>query len=302
MKAIVPRRFEDLGNLDVEAVNDNLEAIAADVTRNLSRRYTYSTLVFDLDGISNTDPQAQRQFIVRSPVATHRAEVVGVELVVYSTVAWTVTGAVGWPGFTVTGVDATTEASGSSNVPVSVGVSGVSFYVAGAAAGTITRGYLVVHLRCDRGNQGTSHAGYTPALLNSLSSTAGSVLDTELQAAEAAVQRDAVNDLDLRCEVVRVRNLGAGSSRTWRLPSGGRRKAACYLLAAADGACTVTLTIDGTPEVSFAGTGVGTLYATGGALSGTLNDDPMDSADDTVVTLSAAGATAVILYALIWWS
>lgn len=310
MKALVPHRFTTTTarNLDMEKVNDDLEAIARDANRNLDNRYTYSMQVFPLDGLTNASNEVLRSFIIRRPGTNNGAEVCGLEFVLYAagTVVWTITGPdATWPTIAAAAGGATTESYASSSVPISIPSSSthIIFTASAPSASTITRGYFVVHLRCDRGNQGTSHAGYTPTLIDSTSSTAGSLLDTQLTAAALAVTHDTTNNVDLRCECFVARVLLAGESRAFRLPSGARRKLFADGKVAAALAQTVTFSVDGT---SFAvpGTGSTTTYANGtAALSGTLVDDPMDATDDTIVTIAnAAGVTVDCAYLLVWWS
>lgn len=310
MKALVPHRFTTTTarNLDMEKVNDDLEAIAGDVNRNLGNRYTYSTHVFHVDGLSNASSEVLRSFIIRRPGTNNGAEIFGVELSLYATgtAIWTATCSdTSWPAFSVTAAGSSVESYGSSPVPVSIPSSSshVQITLAADGASTIVRGDLVIHLRCDRGNQGTSHAGYTPTLIDSTSSTAGSLLDTQLTAAALAVTNDTTNNVDLRCECFVARVLLAGESRILRLPSGARRKLFADGKVAGALAQTVTFSVDGT-SFPVVGTGSATTYASGtAALSGTLVDDPMDPSDDTIVTIAnAAGVTIDCAYLLVWFS
>lgn len=308
-----PRRFEnDGGNLDMEAVNDNFEAIAANIKRNLDARYTYSELHFDLDGVTNASAAVLRAFAIRRPAAGRGVEVCGVEVVIYAagTEVWTLACSdTSWPSITVTAAGATTEATAISDMPVSVPSESadVTFTMSAGAASTITRGYIVVHLRCDRGNQGTTHTPYSPTLINSATSTAASVINTQLDAATTAVGYDTANDVDLRCECFTVRSLASGSSAVWRLPSGARRilGSTQYIVGAAGSIATGTVTGTGLTGSSAAATATGAtvLVATTDAASGTMNDDPTDTADDATVTIAITGAvTADLAYLLIWWS
>lgn len=303
----MPHRFTTGEQLDLERINDNLEKGAADIGRSLALRYTYATEFFDLDGIADTDAQAQRTKRIRRYAATAALEVAFVELVIYSAsgVTWTLSCSdTTWPSITCATAGATTEARATSNSRVIVpsGATGLDFVLSGSAASTITRGYLAVTYRCDRGSQGDTFAGYSPTLLNAQSSTAGSTLDTQLTAFETAVTNDAAADKDLRVETFRVRSLTSGSSVTWRLPSGARRKAGYCLVCVADVAATLSLTIDGVATDSQVGSGTSTIASKVGTLSGSTNDDPMDPNDDTTVQLAASGATVTIGYVSIFWS
>lgn len=303
---MVPHRFVDASNLDMEKVNDDLEAIARDVNRNLSRRYTYSSLTFDISGLTDASATALRTCTVGDPDAGGGITVVGVELVIYTATAvtWTVTCSdTTWPSLTLaTTASATTESLAESNSTVQIGAA-TTFIISASGASTITNGYLVLHLRCDRGNQGAAHTAFAPTLVDSSTSTAGSVLDTQLTNAATSVAADTANNKDLRCECFVVRGLAAGASVVWRLPSGARRKAAHALIfAVADVTETVTFDIDGQSN-SLVGGGVAAIVSDNIDTSGTAADAPMTAASDTIVTISDAGAaTALLAYCLVFWS
>ncbi len=312
MIPLTPRRFENTGGtFDMEAANDNFEAIAANLDRNLGKRYTYSEQRFDFDGITEASAAVLRAFAIRRPAASNGVEVCAVEVVIFAAgaVVWTVSCSdTSWPSITVTAAGATTEATAISDMPVPVTSASTDliFTLSPATASTITRGYLVVHLRCDRGNQGTSHASYAPALLNSASSTAAATINTELDALTTAVGHDTANDVDLRCECFSVRGLASGSSVVWRLPSGVREilGSTQYIVGAAGSIATGTVTGTGLTGSSAAATSTGatTLVAATDAASGSMNDDPTDTADDATVTIAiTGGVTADLAYLLLWW-
>ncbi len=313
MIPLVPRRFEDTGgNLDMEAINDNLEAIAASLDRNLGKRYTYSEHRWDFDGITDASAEVLRQHAIRRVGASNGAEVCGVELVIFTATAvtWTVTCSdTSWPALTLlTTAGATTESVAITDMPVSVTSesSDLTFTLSASGASTVTRGYLVIHKRCDRGNQGTSHASYAPALVNSATSTAAAIINTELDALTTAVARDTANDVDLRCECFNVRSLASGSSVVWRLPSGAREiiGSTIYIVGAAGSIATGTVTGTGLTGSSAAATATGATnrVATTDAASGAMNDDPTDATDDATVTIAiTGGVTADLATLLVWW-
>jgi hypothetical protein len=309
----VPHHFVDGENLDVEKLNDNLEAISRNTQRSLDARYTYSHLCMDFDGVTDASAEVLRQLAIRRFAADNAAEVFAVELVIYSAsgVTWTLASSdTSWPSISLATAGATTEATASSNIPVSItsASSDLTFTLSASGASTITRGYLVVHLRCDRGNQGTSHAGYFPTLLTSATTGIAGALDTELTALAAAVTRDTTNSLDLRAELYMVRNLAAGSNVVFRAPSGARRilGIAAYVVAAATE--DVDFDVSGgitNINVNVPGAGVATRdvgVASAGA-DATQDDDPTDATDDLTLTIADTGAASALLaYAIIWWS
>lgn len=308
----VPRRFRNTENLDVEALNDDLEAIARDVQANLEQRYTYGPpIILDLDGVTNASTAVLRELAIRRVGNNNGLEICAMELVVYAagTVVWTLTCSdTSAPSITVTSAGATTEAHAHLEVSVPASfTSDVTFTASAPKTSTITRGYIVIHTRCDRGNQGTSHAGYTPTLLDAASARDGATLDAEYNGLEAAANRDAANDVDLRVECYAVRSLASGSSVTFRLPSGARRilGTVAYVVGAAGS--TATCTVTGTnlvgSSVAPTSTGAANRVAATDAASGTMPDNPTASADDATVTIAiSGGVTADLAYVLVFWS
>lgn len=311
--AHVPHRFVDATNFDPESVNDNLEAISRQVQRNLDKRYTYSSVPFPLDGITDASAEVLRQIALRRVSANAAIEVCSFEVVLYGNAEVTATVTCSdstWPAleFTTSSV-VTTEATAISPIPVSIPSSAadVTFTISFSAAYTCTRGYFVVHLRSDRGNQGTSHAGYSPTLIDAASSTLPSLLDTELTNLGAAVARDTANDVDLRCDLFAVRDLAAGSTVNLRLPSGARRLVGTVAYVCAVNTVTATITVTGTnlsgSSVIVVGTGATTRMTNTDAASGSMPDDPMDSTDDAVVSIPMTGTgSAALTYVWVYWS
>jgi hypothetical protein len=302
----VPHAFIDGENLDVEKVNDNLEAIAGQIRRNLGARYTYGPpMIFPLDGVAASDAAVLRQFAIRRPAAGRAVEIVGMEVVLYGS------GAAGeavlscsdpaWPSITVDVVNsATTEVYGSSGVPVSVPSesSDVVFTLALPAGYTVTRGYLVIHTRCDRGHQGHAFDGYVPALLSSVTPDPPDHLDDEFAAAAAAVARDGAADRDLRGEIFAARSLTGGLS--FNMPSGARRLlgVSCYLVAS--GGVTAFVEVD-SASASAAGAGA-TSRAYGVDIApATYSGDPMNLVQDIPAGIIVSSGTAALVYGIAWW-
>lgn len=304
MKALTPYIFGTGNIVDEEAVNGNLRRAAADVARNLSRRYTrMPAIIVPLDGVVDTDTAALRSIVFDRPTADNPVEIIKVELFIYAAtgVTWTlsVSGAT-WESLSVDTAGASSEAYAVSAQPIAVPNGGVTFTLSGSAAGTITRGWMVLHCRADRGVQGASpdHSGYEPSYVNADTSSAGSVLDAELEALADAVARDGANDVDLRCACVLARNFS--TSKEWRFPSGGGADGLAwrgYLVAGAGDEVAIGGTLD---SGNIVATGTGDIVAGTGLVDPTA-DDPTDTADDITVTLSPTG-TVELAYAFIWWS
>lgn len=311
---MMPHRFVDLSNLDMEKVNDNLEAGARDVNRNLSKRYTYSSLIYNIDGITDGSTAVLRTFPIRRPGTNNAVEICGVELVIFTATAvtWTLTcsDSTWGPLSLLTTASATTESYAARNqsVPVPSSSADVTFTLAASAASTVTAGYIVVHLRTDRGDQGSSHAGYTPTLVDSASSTAGSLLDTELTALAAAVSRDTANAVDLRCECFTIRGLVTTGSAVWRLPSGVRtvHQVTQYLVSPVATDATAAITGTGIVGLSVTTTATGSTARavnTDTPTSSAIVEDPMDPNDDVIVTVTNDGAGTVdMALVLLWFS
>ena len=311
MKPIVPFVPVTSRNLDLDEVNGNLAAIAGNVNRNLRKRYTRPPpLIYPWDGITDASDASLRRFYIRRPAAGRAVEITGVELVLYGNAAVTATLSCSdttWPDLTLaTSATPTTEPSATSKNHVSVPSESadVTFTLSFSGAYTVTRGYLVVHLRCDRGNQGAAHTEWTPATFDSTSASAGTLgtlLNTEFSAAETAAGYDTANQDDLRCECIVFRSEAAAASAIVRLPGGAERTkvaATTYNLQAAGG--TFTVDVDGDSD-AVAGAGATTLAVSTNALTGTATDAPMTTASDTLVTLTVAAQTVQLGYVLLWW-
>jgi len=313
MKALIPHRFGTGDVLSGTEVNTNLRAIARDITRSQARRYTYCSVVIPIDGVADTDTAAERT--VPLPMAddgvsdAYPIDVVGVELSIYSATGatWTAT-ATDENGRTVVLSTATAgalvEAYDASNVPLQVSSTfDLQFVLAGSAANTITRGTLTLHLRMDRHQQNSGTlTTYTPGLVNAASSTAGATLDAELTAAQAAVTDDEGANLDMRCVCFMANDLAA--AQTWRLPSGAGTaliSAVIYGVGTAARSVAIDTTFaEGTTSTSVATLGTSTRVYTLAAYSGTRPDDPTDTADDVVVTLTPTGGTISRVFAFLW--
>lgn len=307
MKALIPRIFRTGGIVDGEDVNENLRSLARDIKRNNDRRYTYCTVSIPLDGMVDTDTEAERQVYFGVPNLL-QAEVVAVELSIYAagTEVWTLS-VLDSDGrtetLTATSAGATTEAYDSSSMPLQFSSTCV-LTMSAPAASTITRGSITLSLRCDRQvNDGNSRLDYEPAFVDATTSTAGSVLDTQLQAAQLAVESDDANDWDIRVECYLARNFS--TVQTWRSPSGnGRGEAAvnCFAVGtAADevdfadgyaGGFAANIVCSGTSAVDAAATEYWTA----------ANGDPTDSGDDSIFTMTPTTGTAIsVAYMFVWW-
>lgn len=305
MKALAPYTFRTGAIVDGEYVNGNLKRGAKDINRNLSRRYTYCPpIVIPMDGVTDALGSVLRSIKFDRPVSTNPIEIIKVEFYVYaaSGVTWTLSCTdTSWSSISLATAGATTEARAQSSTVIAVPNGGVTFTVAGSAAGTITRGWIVLHCRADRGVQGSSpnHAGYTPTLVDATSSSAGSLLDTELTALAAAVTNDSTNNKDLRCQAFVARNFTA--TQSWNLPSGAGMSGLAYRAYIAATAADAYTTSGSVTGATLTGTGTTNLVETTNNVTST-SDDPLTTASDFTLTLGTVLGTVELAYVLVWWS
>lgn len=303
-----PFRLASGKQLDPEGVNDNLEKMTADLNRSMDLRYNYSEHVFELDGVVNTDTTAQRTYRLKRHIATARYEVVGVELVIWSATGatWTLaTGDADWPSISVATAGATTEARAVSPSRAQVpSGDGLEFTVSADVASTITRGYIVFRMRTDRGAQGDTFTRYSPTLLNAASSTAGTTLDTELNAYEDSVEFNTTADKDYRFETYRIKGITTGNTVTFRIPGGAYRWGGIHLVNVSAIGADLELRIGGSLVATASGAGTSVITSTVADFTGAITPgtDPMDPADDTIIALTANGGTITVGYVTIIWS
>jgi hypothetical protein len=311
MKALIPHRFGTGDVLSGTEVNTNLRAIARDVGRSQARRYTYCSVIIPIDGVVDTDTAAERTVPFPRPVNGANAfsvDVVGVELSIYAATGATWTATVTDENsrtvvLSVVTAGALVEAYDASNVPLQISsAADLRFVLSASAANTVVRGYLTLHCRMDRHQQdATTLTAYTPGLVSASTSTAGSVLDTELTAAQAAVTSDEGNDDDMRCVCVMANDLAA--TQTWRLPSGAGCSVTslhAYVVGSADSLDVDILTSEGSQTVNAAATGTANVVSASSSPTATRPDDPTDTADDVTLSLIPTGATVSRAFGFLW--
>jgi len=313
MKALIPFTFRTGAIVDEEAVNGNLRALHRDIKRVADKRYTYSTLTFDLDLIADTATDEARTIKVIHPGSVVAYfDVVGVELSIYATagVTWTLTDvgglATSLETLTVDTAGTSTEAYASSNRPTSAGDDQyVSLRLSASGASTITRGTLTLHLRADRhkqdGNSGASaYASFSPTLVNATTSTAASVLNSNLISADAARDTNAANATDLRGFSFAIAS--ALNARTLRLP-GMRTKGALQITGTVVAGVGESVAIsDGTNTLTLNGAGTTTIVEGTATLAAFPGDDPTDTGDDLVLTVTPSGGIIELVTVFLWWS
>ena len=310
MKSVVPYTFRTSAIVDGESVNGNLRRQAADVNRNLSARYTYCPpIIIPFDGVTDVLSTQLRTVLFNRPTSVNPIEIVRVEFFVYAAtgVTWTLSAnelggtlTPGWQSITLATAGVTTEAYAVSTMVIPVSTFGVQFQVAGSTAGTITRGWIVLHCRADRGVQGAApnHAGYTPTLVDAASSSAGSVLDTQLTALATAVTNDATNVTDLRCQCFLARNFT--TTQSWNLPSGAGMTGVSFNSNITSAGATGYTTAGTISAVVQTGSGTSTNNLLAGTVSNTT-DDPLTTASDVTITMGTVVGTVSLGYIFVWW-
>ena len=309
MKAIIPKTFRTGTIVDGEDVNANLQAIARDLGRNVGARYSYSSLSIDVSGVVDTDTAAERTIPFGRPVpggAVYPIDVVGVEVSIYATagVTWTLTvtdeNSTTVAIATVT-AGTTTEGYGSSNVPLQLdSATRLDFVLSASAGSTITRGTVTVHVRADRHVQASATPpAYTPTLIDASTSTAATAINAELAAAGVARTADAANSKDVRGCCLVATDLAA--AQIFTLPSGaGAVGVSCVVFGVGVAARSVAVTMTAS-TVTVNTTGLTVIDTANGSIP-TKSDDPTDTADDLVVTLTPTGGTISRVFVFLWWS
>jgi hypothetical protein len=312
MKAHIPRTFRTGAIVDSEDVNANLQAISRSITRNVGQRYTYCPISVDITGVVDTDTAAERTIPFCRPrigATPLPLDIVGVELSIFATAGatWTLTatdenGTV----FTLATATAgtTTEGYNASNVPLQLdSATRLDFVLSASVGSTITRGTVTLHVRADRNSQGTGAvpASYSPTLIDASTSTAATAINAEITAAAAARTVDQLRQLDVRGCCLVANDLTA--AQTWRLPSGAGSVALCMLIAAVGTAARSAAASDGTNTATANTTGTSNIVDAAN-VSGPIgqNDDPTDTADDLVITLTPTGGAISRVFVFLWWS
>lgn len=311
MKAIVPKTFRTGTIVDGEDVNANLQAIARDLGRNVGMRYTYCSIPIDVTGVVDTDTAAERTIPFNRPVigsADLPIDIVGVEVSIYATagVTWTLTVTdenSTTVAIAVVTAGTTTEGYSSSNIPLQLATNlRLDFVLSASAGSTITRGTVTVHVRSDRHSQlaGNSAPSYSPTLVDASTSTAATAINAELAAASAARVLDAANQIDIRGCCLVANDLTA--AQIWRLPAGALYTGLSRIVSAVGAAArSVDSAVTGGVTVNVPTTGTSNIVE-GYNTVPNKSDDPTNTAEDLVLTLTPTGGTISRVFLFLWWS
>lgn len=316
-KAIVPNTFRTGAIVDVDNVNENIDAIRSDVMRNLSERYHHTSITFPLDGMANTDSDAARTLAIPTVSTGGNIEIVGVELRIECSggATWTCTLS-SWAGM-LTHLSANPSFTATSGNPgvfatpaVTGGTGNFSVLLSASGASTISNGSLIFHVRIDRHLTGWRTTAIPTSTINHISQsggTAGFVLDAPLEAIEDYVEPDTNNTARPCAVVCLVRGLASGSTATFRLPATNRTGMRFVCFVGGDVGDTITATFSGTSVAALNGAGASVIAAS--AESATFTNSGTDpviassssSPDDIICTLVAGGGGTVESAFVVAW-
>lgn len=308
-----PHAFLRGENVSPDDLNANLRAVAGALDDVRARRYTYGEIHISLAGLTNASNEVLRQFAIRRPGVDGAVEVFGAEVVIYADVGdtWTLSCSdATFPDLDVETAGATTEAHAASvslPIPIPSSSSDVTFTLSCPSTSTIVDGVLILHTRCDRGDQGNDFVGLDPDAFSSDIDTDVATVEYEVDTMPtAAINREAQAESDLRADVLAVRALAAAVM--FRISSGERRLSRVEVYSVANIGRNVTVDLSGAGlsavSVTVNGTGA-TNRAHGGANPGAtanVSADRTDPSDDVIVTFTpnAAGGFSLV-YAIVWW-
>lgn len=316
MIPVIPFKFSNNETLSPKKLVANFQEISKQITKLQGKRYTYSSFVLTFDGITSADDVALRTFRIRAPLAY---EVVGVEIQYYDNAASTVTltsTASGFQTVTLTSSGSLTERAYIYKVQnCIVGSLTDTDFILAVSAGTVETCKVIVHIRSSRFS--AEPANYTLSDVMAIPSggtTSAANLNTEFSEVAAAVTADSASQQDLRIQVITRRNVVTPFPTTDTpifLPSSGRsiHSMDATIVAVATNNVSATLrdeTGGSVVSVSTVANGATTIVRTTASVNDTQSvDDPDDSADDYLITMSRTGAgvaTIPLFYTVIYYT
>lgn len=312
MIPLTPNTFRDDEIIDDAIINENLLEAARQVNDSLAKRYSYSQIVCELDGLTDASSAGALSFKLHH--ADTIGELISVQLVIYSTAAKVVTVTSSDTGWTqdlaVTGLGSTTRAEGTSPCTVPFTSSGVTLTLSADSGTTITRGLLIASIRCDRILNSAGASDYEPTLIDSSTADVAAALDTALTDLETAVAADTAANEDWRAIGGFTRRSitsgTAASELVWRIPAAARVGGSLRVYGAIPAGTSVTWTLKDEAAATvatktIAGAGTGTLSTEVASFTDTQPDDPHTSGSDYTLEVSVSGAGTVDLtYAILW--
>lgn len=310
----------DVGQtLSPDRLTGQLRRMAADINTSMSRRYTYSQIVFPLYGIASTDTW-NNSLIFAAPF---NYDIVSAEVVYYGSANLTrVTFSVGGTQLTVYNAGVGIRSTGTWNTSKHINTITNSQFgiVATASTGAwnIEGGELVVTIRTDRGNAGLSYPDLTYLESNLPAPGAASSetkLNTEIAKATASIAADIAADRCMRIEARVWRNVPAGALTAdrakFRVPQSLRRLSHLWATIVCAATSSVTFSLQNAVPADVASTtvvGAGVVVpATSGLVTAGVSqplDTPYTSANDYFAAIARSSGTDVIKFAylLFFWS
>jgi len=317
MRPFVPNMFYASRPLDVDRVNENLQQMSKDMGQIQAQRYTYSTCVWRLDGVANTDPVGLRTLILVAPTGC-AADVVGVELHLASATpgaVWSVDKldpgdepeTSTFPTLSVASKGPGEVASGQMEVlsPLSSSIGDMRLRVSCPTADTLAGASLVLHLRADRFSQGNPPAAlvpFSPTLLSAKDPFTAANMDARLLALETALNSSIGAPVGLHAEIVNIRAWPVANTANFYFPAraSGTLVGALVGISSAAGE-TVTPVFNGVSATAVTATGTANVV-TGLRSPATPAGSVANPAQDFLVQLIPSG-TGVIdsAYIVLWW-
>ncbi len=320
MKARDPIQLQDGQTFPPSVLATNFRALSNDIRSCMDKRYTYSSFTLDFSGLTDASAAALLTYTIPFHVLF---DIVGIELVLYAATtnlaSVTLTPSIAAaPAVTVVPAGATTKASSTKSCSASVISTAATFTLSAVSSGafTLTACKAVVHIRTDRGN--LSNNDHTPYNITELPTPGRpfelAPVNTEFTNAGAALDRDLVNDQDVRIEVYTWRDLAPGALAStdidFRIPANGRviDSMGVGLVCAATSTAGLDLR---SPSASVLGTtlvGAGITTLTTGLLNGTevtqTGSYATGPTTDYVIRLSRSAGTDALLfvYAVLYWT
>ncbi|MEK9725524.1 MAG: hypothetical protein VW405_18880, partial [Rhodospirillaceae bacterium] len=304
---MVPLVFRDEATLSPDDLNTVLEHTSREIEASVSQRWFHSMCILPFDSIASTDGSAETTIKIRPPFDV---DVVSAEFYGCGTSSETFTvscDATGAQDLAITGAGATTIASDTSGAAFSLAADTTyTWTLAGTGTWTLTRGWVVLHLRGDR------HAGSPPThnitRFADGDSPDASVFKTQATASLAsAATTDAANAGKHTIWVGGWRNaqVVTPGEKLW-LPAAGRviDSADFYATDGAATSCNATLYDEAAGSLvalSVTCSTTATLDSdTGNAVGDTQPSDPATAASDYYIT-AATGAAVDTAYLVVYF-
>lgn len=238
----LPHTFRDGATLDVEALRENFEQMAADLDDSTGKRNSHFPLVLPFPSLDQASGTALRQVKFKPSFAL---EIVARELIVYGTSGETFTvtaDSTGWVDLSVDGLGASTKARVGDELSSTVAADGTITVEVDSDASTWAADIeVVLWCRADRFSGSLPSAFSVPSLDASVQDTA-STLNTAITnyATDVTADTNASTQRRIEAHLFPLSQAGytGGEAYVW-LPDYGDTIRRVFAYACASGACTV---------------------------------------------------------------